>query len=96
MLRDDFREMPRSIVSATGDTARFHCVPPRGEPEPQVAWRRNGLLLSSEGRMTIEENGDLVIVTVQRADDADYTCLAINKAGERESSPVSLTVLGEC
>ena len=25
----------------------------------------------------------------------DYTCLALNKGGERESSPASLTVLGE-
>ena len=80
---------------AAGETATFHCKPPRGEPEPKVLWRRNGSPVVSEGRITITEDGDLILASVEQTDTGDYTCLALNKGGERESAPASLTVLGK-
>ena len=49
----------------------------------------------SEGRITITEDGDLILASVEQTDTGDYTCLALNKGGERESAPASLTVLGK-
>ncbi|KAL8616173.1 hypothetical protein ACOMHN_066659 [Nucella lapillus] len=93
VLRDDFRENPQPVTVAGGETATFHCKPPRGEPEPKVLWRRNGSPMPNEGRITLTEDGDLIIAAVEQMDSGDYTCLALNKGGERESAPASLTVL---
>ena len=95
VLRDDFRENPQPVTVAAGETATFHCQPPRGEPEPKVLWRRNGKPVVAEGRITITEEGDLVLASVEHGDTGDYTCLALNKGGEKESAPASLTVLGK-
>ncbi|XP_076457798.1 roundabout homolog 2-like isoform X2 [Babylonia areolata] len=93
VLRDDFRENPQPVTVAAGETATFHCKPPRGEPEPKVLWRRNGSPVANEGRITITDDGDLILAAVEPGDSGDYTCLALNKGGERESAPASLTVL---
>ena len=95
VLREDFRESPQPVTVAAGETATFRCKPPRGLPLPKVLWRHNGSPLTPTGRITIADSGDLVVVAVDRTDMGRYTCLALNKAGERESAPASLTVLGQ-
>lgn len=94
VLRDDFRENPEPVTVAAGDSAAFHCKPPRGEPEPKVLWRKSGTPVAAGGRITATDEGDLLISSVQVTDAGDYTCLALNKGGERESVPATLTVLG--
>ncbi|XP_041372950.1 roundabout homolog 2-like isoform X3 [Gigantopelta aegis] len=93
VLRDDFRERPISQTVATGETATFHCKPPKGEPEPKVLWHHNSEPLQLGGRIAAADNGDLVIKSVMVTDAGKYTCLAINKGGEKESTPATLTVL---
>ncbi|PVD27655.1 hypothetical protein C0Q70_12822 [Pomacea canaliculata] len=93
VLRDDFRENPEPVTVAAGDSAAFHCKPPRGEPEPKVLWRKSGTPVAAGGRITATDEGDLLISSVQVTDAGDYTCLALNKGGERESVPATLTVL---
>ena len=75
--------------------ATFHCKPPKGEPEPKVLWHHESVPLQLGGRISGAENGDLIIKSVMVADAGKYTCLAINKGGEKESPPAVLTVLGE-
>lgn len=48
VLRDDFRLQPADTRSAAGDTALLECAPPRGTPDPIVAWKKNGQLLELE------------------------------------------------
>lgn len=83
------------MTVASGETATFHCKPPKGEPEPKVLWRKNGTPVVLGGRISSTEEGDLTIASVQITDAGDYTCMTVNKGGEKESISASLTVLGE-
>jgi roundabout, axon guidance receptor 2 len=41
-LQLDFRVVPQPIKGVLGETVVLECQPPRGHPEPQVRWRKNG------------------------------------------------------
>lgn len=41
-LKQDFRVQPKDVNPASGDTAIMECDPPKGHPEPSVAWHKNG------------------------------------------------------
>ncbi|KAK6168335.1 hypothetical protein SNE40_020892 [Patella caerulea] len=92
VLRDEFREEPTDVTVATGKTATFNCKAPKGEPEPDILWHKNNDPVQDDGRLTFT-NGNLIIQSVQVSDVGEYTCLAINKGGEKESRPAKLTVL---
>ncbi|KAL8568639.1 hypothetical protein ACOMHN_035091 [Nucella lapillus] len=93
VLREDFRENPQPVTVVAGDSATLHCRPPRGQPEPKVLWRKDGSPLAEDGRFSVTGEGDLIIASAEPSDAGDYTCLALNKGGERESAPAYLTVL---
>ncbi|KAL5019774.1 hypothetical protein ScPMuIL_002666 [Solemya velum] len=93
VLRDTFSEMPEDTTVGVGDTATLTCVPPRGEPDPKVIWRKDGIVVQTDNRVVIRDDTDLVISASQKSDGGEYVCWAINKAGERESSPATLMVL---
>jgi hypothetical protein len=42
VIKDEFRVLPQSTKVLVGETATFRCSPPRGTPEPQVVWHKNG------------------------------------------------------
>ncbi|GFO47813.1 roundabout-like protein 2, partial [Plakobranchus ocellatus] len=93
-IGNDFGEEPSPVRVAAGETAVFHCKPPRGEPEPTVQWAQDGETIQlGDPRRTVSLNGDLTISPVESRDAGSYTCLAFNKGGERESDPAILTVL---
>lgn len=94
VLRDEFLESPSNRSVSIGDKAKFTCRPPRGEPTPKVLWMKGRKFLTDSGRIQISENGDLIISQVSLKDADDYKCIATNTAGERESAPARLTVLG--
>lgn len=50
--------------------------------------------MQTDDRVTITEEGDLEISSVEKKDIGEYLCLAINTGGERQSKPAQLRVLG--
>ncbi|KAA0720098.1 Neural cell adhesion molecule 1 [Triplophysa tibetana] len=63
-----------------------------GYPEPNVTWARGNIVLESNEKYSLNEDGsELTIKDVKKVDEGDYQCIARNKAGER-SKEVSLSV----
>uniref|UniRef100_A0A8C2K569 Neural cell adhesion molecule 1 n=1 Tax=Cyprinus carpio TaxID=7962 RepID=A0A8C2K569_CYPCA len=63
-----------------------------GYPEPSVTWARGNIVLESNGKYSLNEDGsELTIKGITKLDEGDYQCIARNKAGER-SEEVSLNV----
>lgn len=94
VLRDDFLHSPSNTNASIGSKAKFSCRPPRGEPTPKVLWMKGRKFLTQSNRIQISDNGDLIISQVTLNDADKYKCVATNTAGERESAPATLTVLG--
>lgn len=80
---------------AFGETALLQCGPPRGNPEPNVVWKKDGHDLEADGqRIKIIDGGNLMITNVLREDEGRYQCIAHNLVGSRETPTVTLTVHG--
>ncbi|KAM4620554.1 neural cell adhesion molecule 1a [Polymixia lowei] len=84
----------QSEVNATADTgssAMLACDAD-GFPEPTVTWARNDVVLGTDDKYSLNEDGsELIIKDVKKVDEGDYTCIANNKAGEK-AEEVSLNV----
>lgn len=94
VLRDDFRLEPQSTRVAAGEDALLECGPPRGTPEPQVTWKKDGQTLEIEGRLRLVDGSSLAITDARSSDDGRYQCVAKNTAGVRESAVALLKVHG--
>ncbi|XP_014681691.1 PREDICTED: roundabout homolog 2-like [Priapulus caudatus] len=93
VLRDDFRDSPRDVKVAAGETAVLECEAPRGYPSPEVWWKKDGReIRGAAGRVKISDNGNLLLNDVRQADAGDYICVAENVVGRRESAPATLSV----
>ncbi|XP_047661567.1 neural cell adhesion molecule 1a isoform X9 [Tachysurus fulvidraco] len=56
-----------------------------GYPEPTVTWMRNKVELVANEKYSLNDDGsELTIKGVKKLDDGDYTCIARNKAGEKQ------------
>ena len=67
----------------TADTLqRVACNPPRGRPDPEVWWEREGQRVPSEGRV-YQDGRYLIFSPTEEGDSGTYTCVAQNKAGRR-------------
>ncbi|XP_041851725.1 contactin-5 isoform X3 [Melanotaenia boesemani] len=63
----------------SGEKLQWECKA-IGRPRPTYRWLRNGLPLTSQGRVEIV-NGELTIHKVQQTDSGMYQCVAENKYG---------------
>ncbi|KAM4590491.1 contactin-5 isoform 1-T2 [Fundulus diaphanus] len=63
----------------SGEKLQWECKA-IGRPRPSYRWIRNGLPLTSQGRVEIV-NGELTINKVQQTDSGMYQCVAENKYG---------------
>ncbi|XP_031419860.1 inactive tyrosine-protein kinase 7a isoform X2 [Clupea harengus] len=80
-LEDTTGSMSR--IFAADSLERVSCRPPRGHPEPQVWWEREGKRLPSKGR--VHQDGlDLVFSPTEGDDSGLFTCVAQNKAATRK------------
>eukprot|EP00063_Salmo_salar_P018013 XP_013992848.1 PREDICTED: neural cell adhesion molecule 1-like isoform X11 [Salmo salar] len=84
----------QSEVNATADVNQsvMLACDADGFPEPTVTWARNNIVLESDDKYGLNNDGsELIIKDVKKVDEGDYTCIARNKAGEKEEE-VSLNV----
>uniref|UniRef100_A0A8C4IH83 Inactive tyrosine-protein kinase 7 n=1 Tax=Dicentrarchus labrax TaxID=13489 RepID=A0A8C4IH83_DICLA len=84
LLIAEIEEMsPKMSKVFTADTLqRVPCRPPRGKPEPEVWWEREGQRVPTEGRV-YQDGLDLVFSPTEEGDSGAFTCVAQNKAGRR-------------
>ncbi|XP_075971191.1 netrin receptor UNC5C-like isoform X2 [Anticarsia gemmatalis] len=84
-IKKQFVQQPMSSTVEAGRSVTFRCVPPPAAPPPTIKWTRNGITIEP----TVET---LVLPKVTLQDMANYTCVAENIAGRRESDVAVLSV----
>ncbi|KAM4591026.1 inactive tyrosine-protein kinase 7 isoform 2-T3 [Odontesthes bonariensis] len=83
--------VPKMSKVFTADTLqRVSCYPPRGRPDPEVWWEREGQRVPEEGRV-YQDGRNLIFSPTEEGDSGTYTCVAQNKAGRR-TQEVTFTV----
>ncbi|XP_050710954.1 roundabout homolog 2-like [Eriocheir sinensis] len=93
-LSSEFQSVPEPAVKArVGDSVSLPCRPPRGTPQPEVTWLRDGRQVSDSSRVHVTEDGDLAISNAVEKDSAVYVCRARNAAGSREAPATTLSVM---
>ncbi|XP_015739585.1 roundabout homolog 4 isoform X2 [Coturnix japonica] len=92
-LRDNFRLQPGDLVVVAGQALELDCVPPAGQPEPKVTWRKDGVTLRLAGGRHQLSRGKLRVALARRSDAGVYVCVAANAAGERHSRGAHVTIL---
>ncbi|KAM5228906.1 striated muscle preferentially expressed protein kinase isoform 2-T2 [Ctenodactylus gundi] len=87
-------EIPlQNTVVAPGADVLLKCIV-TANPPPQVSWRKDGLVLCSEGRLLIRAEGErhtLLLREAQAADAGSYMATATNELGQA-SCAASLAV----
>ena len=76
-----------------GKSVEIRCLPPEGDPKPNIYWLKNDHLVEkSNKRVIVSHEGSLLINEVRISDAANYTCVAENIAGKRLSESAQLSV----
>ncbi|XP_053602897.1 netrin receptor unc-5-like [Plodia interpunctella] len=84
-IKKQFAYQPQSTTVEAGRGAGFRCKPPPAAPPATIKWTRNGVVLEATDEA-------LVLPRVDLQDMANYTCVAENIAGRRESDVAVLSV----
>lgn len=78
-----FEVEPQSLTVLEGGTVELHCSA-TGYPEPDIHWRKNGATLPNDPRYMIMGGMTLRVVRATESDSGEYTCLAVNRAGQSQ------------
>lgn len=78
---------------SANNVERISCFAPHGHPKPVVWWEKDGARVPTEGRV-YQQDKDLIFNPTAFGDSGIYTCVAQNKAGQKQQE-VSVTVAGE-
>ncbi|KAL2716374.1 peroxidasin [Vespula squamosa] len=87
-----FSQLPESQTITAGSDVSFVCKA-EGNPKPLIQWWNNDQLLSTGGRILLDNDGSVLrILAAKESDAARYVCRASNSNGYAETS-VDLDVL---
>ncbi|KAM9456262.1 roundabout homolog 4 isoform 2-T2 [Clarias gariepinus] len=92
-LKEEFRVQPSDVEVAAGEMAVMNCSSPVGHPEPNITWKKDGILVNTTDEHYTELNGKLIIAPARKQDSGIYICVASNIVGVKESRAARLTVL---
>ncbi|CAH0407946.1 unnamed protein product [Chilo suppressalis] len=84
-IKKQFVQQPVSATVEAGRSVTFRCSPPAAAPPATIRWMRNGAPVEATDEA-------LVLPNVGLQDMANYTCVAENIAGKRESDVAVLSV----
>lgn len=54
-LQADFRRLPEPSRAVVGESVRFQCQPPKGQPEPEITWRKNGVPIAWDDDLALDK-----------------------------------------
>ncbi|MEP0847741.1 MAG: immunoglobulin domain-containing protein, partial [Phycisphaerae bacterium] len=92
----EFLNQPFDANAPEGGTAAFNVLV-TGWQDYTFQWRRNGVPLTNDGRISGATTQGLLIDPVQLSDAGTYDCLATSAAGcETLSNSATLTVVAQC
>ncbi|XP_059224908.1 netrin receptor unc-5 [Stomoxys calcitrans] len=93
-MRKQFVTSPTSLRVEVGTRAELYCEPPNGFPLPTVSWYKNNVPITENKDIgpTVSATGTLTFRQVTLQDMANYTCVAENIAGKRNSDSAVLIV----
>ncbi|CAG9784805.1 unnamed protein product [Diatraea saccharalis] len=84
-IKKQFVQQPVSATVEAGRSVTFRCSPPAAAPPATIKWMRNGAPIEATDEV-------LVLPNVGLQDMANYTCVAENIAGRRESDVAVLSI----
>ena len=95
------------VISPSTDTRvqknsllALRCKPPAGNPRPALSWWKDGYPVDTHNnkRLLVKSDTNSSLVIIRKAkltDSGDYSCVASNFVGRRESAIVNLNVYGK-
>ncbi|XP_064636504.1 netrin receptor UNC5C-like isoform X2 [Lineus longissimus] len=93
-LRKRFNREPISTGVEIEQQVQLQCLPPDGQPVPEVFWLKDGRVINTktQNNFIISNEGNLILTQARLSDMGNYTCGAQNVASKRLSEPARLTV----
>lgn len=95
-LAPKFYAIPQSKVVEEGETVRFQCAV-TGQPSPSTSWDRYNVPITSDSRITVQEQDDLRILEISNVtieDEGLYRVVIENECGHSEAT-ARLDVISE-
>lgn len=87
-----FIKKPQNVEIKAGETAYFECKT-SGIPKPDIFWSKESQQdvtifqgkTSTDGRLKVTNDGDLLITDIRLDDEGNYICGAVNSAGSSKA-----------
>ncbi|KAL9986930.1 hypothetical protein ACROYT_G001147 [Oculina patagonica] len=73
------------LTALTKTNVTIQC-PTSGVPRPKITWTKDGRILRTDGRYTVQPDGALLIDDADKEDSARFTCNADNVNGQDSAS----------